>query len=285
MGKWIARILIFTSVFGICLFITSYLDIKHGGKGHVSARSSSQKILSNEIDSSLKKIRLEAQTQKHKQISVYYVPHPDDELLTYGVPIRNDLHAGKIVYLVLFTHGETSSIIKKLNLMVYPKLTPYELGLARVKEFNHSSQDLGIDNNHKDIFDPQKEQARIELIRKIALFFEQTFPHVTQNGLSKYDVIPDHAITGMVLDQLYKEGKIKHKRIYASIYMSRFAEHRLTGKRIYPKKAKDNSVFNKAIHDYDRWDPQHRWYACGYMSVRPQFNSFHKHKYSVLVKE
>ncbi|MCH5583392.1 PIG-L family deacetylase [Shimazuella sp. AN120528] len=282
MGKWMIRIILFTSVFVICYFAYNKVEISNG---HVSAEVTSKKMPSNSVVISIKQLRLDSKALKHKQISVYYVPHPDDELLTYGVPIRNDLHTGKVVYLVLFTHGETSSIIKRLNHLVQPKLTPYKLGLARVKEFNRSSQDLGIDNNHKDIYDPRQLKAKMELIRKIALYFEQTFPHVTQNGLSRYDILPDHAITGMVLDQLYKEGKIKHKNIYASIYMSRFAEHRLTGKRIVPIDPRDKRIFNKAVLDYDRWDPKHGWYACGYLSVHNQFTSFLNHKYSILVKE
>lgn len=294
MGKWIIRLFLLIFVFVGSYFAYNIFLANQGLERHVSAapnkplkpKSVKNKPVLSIENVSMKKLRLDIKALKHRQISVYYVPHPDDELLSYGVPIRNDLHAGKVVYLVLFTHGEGSStILKVVNQVVKPKLTRTQMGLARVREFMRSTEDLGIDSNHKDVYDPQQQSEKRALIRKIALYFENNFPNVTQNGLSRYDVLPDHADTGTVLDELYKEGKIKHKRIFASIYMSRFAKHRLTGTKILPTYPSDDLIFDKAIFDYMHWDPHHGWYACGYISVHNQFNAFLAHKYSIEVNE
>lgn len=60
-------------------------------------------------------------------VSIYFVPHPDDEVLTYSVPIENDLRAGKKVYLVLLTAGEDSIALRRINERVEPDL--YEINL------------------------------------------------------------------------------------------------------------------------------------------------------------
>src|SRR3954452_21894294 len=36
-----------------------------------------------------------------KKMVIYFSPHPDDEVLTFGIAILNDIRAGKMVYLVL----------------------------------------------------------------------------------------------------------------------------------------------------------------------------------------
>lgn len=46
---------------------------------------------------------------------IYFVPHPDDEALTFSVPIMNDIGAGKKVKLVLLSHGEESIAREVVN--------------------------------------------------------------------------------------------------------------------------------------------------------------------------
>jgi hypothetical protein len=284
MGKWVFRLLLLTLIFSACYLLYGMLEMDR----EVSARNASDGGLhktTNYKTLGFKKLRLPIQSLNNKQIAVYYVPHPDDEILTYGVPIRNDLQAGKVVYLVLFTHGESSAIIRKLNDMVTLNLTKNDLGLARKREFILSSQNLGIDDNHKDIYNPKDIKYRIELIRKLAIYFENTFPHVTHNGMSKLDILKDHSLTGMVLDQLYKQGDIKHKNTYASIFMSRVGKKRLSGKKILLTNKGDEFFLDQSIMSYSRWDPKRGWYACGNLSVRNQFKSFSAKKYSILTKE
>jgi LmbE family N-acetylglucosaminyl deacetylase len=282
MGKWILRFFLLASFFVACYVIYSFFEMGYG----VNATSISDGILHKAKDPrsfGLTKLRISEESLKNKPIAVYYVPHPDDEVLTYGVPIRNDLNAGKVVYLILFTHGEGSAIITKLNKMVSPKkITPREIGVSRVREFLYSADALGIDSTHRDIYDPGKKNFKIGLVKQIALYFESLSTDVTHNGMSQMDVLQEHSMTGKVLNELYKEGKIKKKNTYASIYMSRFAKKQVKGKHIKLKNHKDEHYIESAIMTYNRWDPNNGWYACGYISVSEQFESLDAHKYSVL---
>ncbi|WP_240876984.1 PIG-L family deacetylase [Shimazuella soli] len=234
----------------------------------------------------LTKLRIPEESLRNKPISVYYVPHPDDEILTYGVPIRNDLDAGKIVFLVLFTHGEGSAILGKLNKMAAPKkITHEELGRSRVREFLFSAEALGIDEKHRDVYGPSKNGYKMNLVRSVALYFESLSNNVMHNGMSEMDTLPEHSLTGKVLNELYKQGKIKKKRTFASVYMSRFAKKKIKGPHIKLVNPTDNYYLDSSINTYNRWDPENGWYACGYISVSEQFKSFYAHKYSVLTKK
>jgi hypothetical protein len=234
----------------------------------------------------LTKLRISEESLKNKPISVYYVPHPDDEVLTYGVPIRNDLNAGKTVFLILFTHGEGSAILGKLNKMAAPKkITPEEIGRSRVREFLFSAEALGIDEKHRDVYGPNKKGYKLNLVRSVALYFESLSNDVTHNGMSQLDTLQEHAMTGKVLNDLYKKGKIKKKNTYASVYMSRFAKKKLKGKHVTLDNPHDNHYIDSSINTYKRWDPENGWYACGYISVSEQFNSIYSDKYSVRTKK
>lgn len=285
MGKWIFRFFLLCSFFLGCYVIYSFFEMGYG----VNATSISDGRLHKKTDIKsygLTKLRIPEDSLKNKPISVYYVPHPDDEVLTYGVPIRNDLNAGKTVFLILFTHGEGSAILGKLNKMTAPKkVSPKELGRSRVREFLFSAEALGIGKDHRDVYGPNKKGYKVNLVRSVALYFESLSNDVTHNGMSQLDTLQEHSMTGKVLNELYKQGKIKKKNTYASIYMSRFAEKKLKGTHIQLDNPTDNYYIDSSINTYKRWDPENGWYACGYISVSEQFNSLYTHKYSVRTKK
>ncbi|WP_028777913.1 PIG-L family deacetylase [Shimazuella kribbensis] len=281
MGKWIWNFFLLASFFLGCYVIYSFFELGYG----VNAISNTDGRLHKKTDIKsygLTKLRIPEESLKNKSISVYYVPHPDDEILTFGVPIRNDINAGKTVFLVLFTHGEGSAILATLNKKIAPnKITAEDIGRSRVREFLHSAEALGVDKHHRDIYDPSKKRMKLRLVKSVALYFESLSNDVTHNGMSELDVLQEHAMTGKVLNQLQKEGKIKKKETYASVYMSRFAKKKLKGYPIRLDNATDEFYIDSSINTYKRWDPENGWYACGYISVTNQFNSLHADKYSI----
>jgi hypothetical protein len=281
MGKWISRFFLVGSFFLACYVIYSFFEMGYG----VNATSISDGQLHKVKDTrsfGLTKLRIPEESLQNKPVSVYYVPHPDDEVLTYGVPIRNDLNAGKVVYLILFTHGEGSAIITKLNKMVSPKkITARELGTSRVREFLFAADALGVDSAHRDVYAPSKTGLKKNLLKQVALYFESLSTDVTHNGMSQNDVLQEHSMTGKVINKLYKEGKIKKKRTFASIFMSRISKKPLKGKEIRLDNAEDAHYINSAIMTYNKWDPENGWYACGYISVKGQFDSLNENKYSI----
>lgn len=222
---------------------------------------------------------------KNKNLAVYYVPHADDEVLAYGVPILNDLRAGKEVVLVLLSHGDTSSAFKKINQKINPDLSRIEFGFARVKEFQCSCDQLGIPKENRLVFNLKGGHYDPEFIKQIALQFERISPNVVHKGMSEKDILSDHAITGKVLNELKAQGKIKHVVTYASLYMSRIHIPRLTGTKITLSHPEDAKIIDKAAEAYSRWDPKHGWYSVGRISVGNQFKSLIHDKYSIQTKK
>lgn len=77
---------------------------------------------------------------------LYLSPHQDDELVFFAPAIREDLKAGKEVYIALLTNGEKTGAITLINekLAKDKKIGPIELIKARNLEFKHSCMELGI---------------------------------------------------------------------------------------------------------------------------------------------
>lgn len=90
--------------------------------------------------------RLDRVRKKDYDKVLYLSPHQDDELVFFAPAIREDLKAGKEVYIALLTNGEKTGAITLINekLAKDKKIGPIELIKARNLEFKHSCMELGI---------------------------------------------------------------------------------------------------------------------------------------------
>lgn len=250
----------------------------------------------------LQDFAVDPQKSQKKPVVIYFVPHADDEVLTYGIPIRNDIRAGKEVFVVLVSHGDSTGAIIPINKKLKKKLTSRELGQARIAEFRDSTTRLGIDDNHKIVYDllintmtRQKDRDRLTEIVK---HYAQQFPHAEFKGMSITDPSSDHTLIGEVLSNLLEQKIISKVQIYASINLihtcqadfrcqnnlKKRSKPEIIGKVTLTKKD-DQAIINKAMNAYFIWDPQKGRYAIGKHSVPQQFYVLKKQFETIIVKK
>jgi LmbE family N-acetylglucosaminyl deacetylase len=239
---------------------------------------------------------------------IYFDPHPDDEVLTFGVPILNDLSAGKQVYLVLMSAGEHSIAREVVNgrydresfrpwlagKRIYDKIhhryhnpaaegyqhfTVASFGEARIQEFIQASMALGVPSSHLAVYHLPNDHFTHAAVKRIMLDWIHRYPGATVKTMSAWDVHPDHAMLGRVLDELYKEGIVKNKENYASVATRlKFIHNRWP--IIGLTHPQDQKILERAIAVYKTWDPKHGKFALGYISVPKQFDIVERHMIS-----
>ncbi|MBV4419562.1 PIG-L family deacetylase [Clostridium tyrobutyricum] len=235
---------------------------------------------------------------------IYYIPHPDDETLSMGIPILNDIKNKKNVQVVLFTEGEDSGAISNINTKIdryhiifrkYHVIDRRDMANARVVEFMRASLILGIKpkNIHFENFRSGK-LTELEC-KQTMLKYKKMFPNSACRTTSTFDVNPDHRHLGQALFKLHKEGIIKDaafflspeewdKTIYGKINnivtpidMKKIEE---------PIKGSNPNLtlaFVDALNSYNLWNPTDADYAVGYNSVKDYFDNVTKCKISMLI--
>lgn len=246
-------------------------------------------------------------------IVIYFVPHADDETLTFSVPILNDLRAGKKVYLVLMSHGELSVARDVIN-GVYDQQSPYgtegtrvyckwhgryhdpleegysnlsleEFGNVRVQDFYRSAQMLGIPTNRIKVMPLPNEQFTYTQVHSLFRRYAQWYPNAELKTMSQADRHKDHAMAGKVLNDMYRRGEIKKRpTFFVSVYTDRFSGVHVPGYQLYLSDPSDTAKVLKAIEVYKTWNPTEGYFGTGYHSVPSQFDSMESNIYTKVSK-
>ena len=226
--------------------------------------------------------------------AIYYVPHADDEILTYGVSIKNHLNAGREVVVVLYTKGWGSKVQNELNGTAY---SPYwgathnptkegyetldndEFGDARKREFINSCYALGV-NPSNVYFRPLTVTNSITEMKNVILEFNTLFPAASHKAMSWKDRMGlatddpnEHSVSGYALKQLWQAGTITDARFYISRY--NIMNGTITGGS--NELLANSSHLPDLRHStrcYDAWAPMQGLFAIGYHSVKDQFDNF-----------
>jgi len=246
---------------------------------------------------------------------VYFVPHADDEILTYGVNIRNEVRNGRKVFLVLLSEGEDSIAREVINgrydresiqsnlagKKVYCRwhkkyhdayeenylhghLTEAAFGDLRQEDYFKASIALGVPREHLEASTIPTGQFTFNRVKAIMVSYINRFPNAEFRTMSKYDSHAGHALLGKALEQLEAENMISdlQTRYYISIYTDRFANKQFREK-VYVEKLKDatdSKFINDSIKVYSDFHPKEGRYATGYHSVPQQFDSLSKSFYT-----
>lgn len=198
---------------------------------------------------------------------VYYIPHPDDEALTFGVSIFAHLQSGKDVHLVLLTKGEGSIVKKRLG------MNEEQFGNARLKEFQMSAQKLGVpqENLHYyDMGDGKVTQAGME---SIISSFEATYPDASHKTFSWTDPHNDHSVSGKALKALSDRGVVSDARYYVKHQDTKRAPSRLMKDRYRPYY---HPFILASARVYQINNPAIGMYGIGYKSVPKSFQFIEK---------
>lgn len=195
-------------------------------------------------------------TKPKKPVAVFYIPHQDDELLSFGVAILNHVERGADVKLVLYTDGEGSGLVNKMG------ITKAEFGAARDKEFRLSTRFLRVKPSnitYLNLPDGTVTKAQME---KIILKYEKMYPGARHKAYSYYDQHNDHKVAGQALNDLYNQGKVSDARFYIN-----YGRYDTPGKPEIRNPKKYSRNIKMAASAYKKNNPKWGSYAIGYRSA------------------
>jgi N-acetylmuramoyl-L-alanine amidase len=261
------------------------------------------------------KIETDLSKMKATNPVIYFVPHADDEVLTYAIDIRNQISRGRKVILVLMSKGEDSGAREVLNGIhdadPYPHLltgqkifcgihktyhnpitegflhgylTEHKFGDIRVEDFYNAAKALGIPRNQTLTDIIPLHQFKQDNIKPVIKKYIDMYPNAEFRTMSMYDSHAPHAEIGKALHSIETEGIISpFKTLYfVSIYTDRFSRISIPYQKYTSliEKAYDKPYILNSMKTYELYLPKQGRYAVGYHSVASQFNSLERSLYS-----
>jgi len=235
----------------------------------------------------------------NKQV-VFYSPHPDDELLSFG-PIASEYVAlGYELIYVLLTSGSSTSAIKLINGEVaapgnanrfvfrgkhdpavsgYAQLTVADVGKARIIEFRSAAGEMQVKPNNVYVHDLLVEdELPVQSVVAVMNEMVSSYPNAIHWSMSTIDIHRHHRAAGEALRQATVSTSIK----------TGFALSRPTWPQIEKQKSFNNPEIpetfsfkpladrvqrlRNAALPYFAWNPIAGSFAIGYSSVPKQFD-------------
>lgn len=245
---------------------------------------------------------------------LYFVPHQDDEILSLGIDIRNELSRGRKVHIVLMTDGENSEARDLLN-GEYDRESKFA-SLAGVKikcglhnvyhdarlegfQFNHLSFEqfsnlrtnefqralaaLGVPKEDIHIESLHSANINKEGVEEIVKKYIAQYPNADVRSLSWFDGHPTHSLIGQTIQSMEKSGVIQRYQVkfYLSIFTDRFysIQNPMEVQKVVLENDKDTTLLLNAANEYKKYDPRNGFYAIGYHSVSSQFEALINNPY------
>ncbi|MBH0161732.1 cell wall-binding repeat-containing protein [Fictibacillus sp. 26RED30] len=251
----------------------------------------------------------------NKNPVVYFVPHADDEVLSYSVDIRNMMAMGRPVYLVLTSTGEDSSARNVQNgkfdhefinplkngvkhycwwhgkyhnpvveKYMHGHISMDEFADVRIKDFYRATEAMGVPKANiisNALRNPNFNSTNIE---KIMVNHITKFPNADFKTMSKYDGHNQHALLGKTLEGLENKGIVSplNTFYFVSMYTDRFSNIKIPYKKykVNLTKSSDAVYIKKGVKEYKDFIPSQGIYANGYHSVPTQFDALEKFMYT-----
>lgn len=139
---------------------------------------------------------------------VYYIPHQDDETLTFGSSIYAHLQAGHTVHVVLLTDGGATAVGKRLG------LSRQEVVSARNREFYKALGVLGVQKENIHLANFRDGELTVNQAKSVMRKFIAKYPNGSHKTYSYYDWHNDHKNAGLALRELENEGLVDDVRFY-----------------------------------------------------------------------
>lgn len=220
-------------------------------------------------------------------VNLFFIPHQDDEALTFGAGIRNHLDAGDECHVILYTDGAASGVRRQLNgeernALRKKKFTPSDEGFAeldeaafsgcRNDEFMRSCRALGLPEEwiHYSSYLMHDGTTTVEGCRKVIYEFLDRFPEARVKTFTYFGGNhKDHANMGKAGQSLYEQGTIKDLRFYVEPYNLKNVKREKGRSAILKERSVQNSDRVVAsLEEYKKWNPAQRQFAIGYHSVK-----------------
>ncbi|WP_172200194.1 PIG-L family deacetylase [Saccharibacillus qingshengii] len=224
-------------------------------------------------------------------VNLFFIPHQDDEALTFGAAIRNHLNAGDECQIILYTDGSSSNVVRQLNgeikssmhrKMLDPKTEGYtpldrtDLVRCRNDEFLRSCLSLGADREHIHMVQHMQDgTTTVEACEELIVEFADRYPGARVKTFTDLGGNHrDHANMGAAALRLYRREKIADLRLYVEPYNLRQAKKAGRGIPIFkeqPETQRESVV--ASLNEYKKWNPPLEQFAIGYHSVRKEIDA------------
>jgi len=236
----------------------------------------------------------------NKQV-VFYSPHPDDELLSFGPIASEYVSLGYELIYVLVTAGSTTVARKLLNgelpspgngtRFVYkgkkdPAMSGYsifsesDVGKARTIEFRSASAEMGVHSDKISCFDLlQNNQIPLSECKDLMQQVIAKYPNAIHWTMSTLDVHPHHRTLGESLRTITENTSTR-----VAYAISRVGWDQITSQQqlenpaippinhFKPDISRVQRIRNAAL-TYNAWNPVAGSFAIGYASVPAQFEN------------
>jgi LmbE family N-acetylglucosaminyl deacetylase len=219
---------------------------------------------------------------KDRKTVLFFIPHPDDEVLSMGMGIANQVWQGYNVYVIMLSHGEAVGVLEDINGDVfcrwhnmyhspqksgYPRLTTKDLADARVREYQYAVACLGVKPENTLIYDLPDGKMNKEDIKEIMRYQLKEHPGAAVRSTSYLDGHLDHRANGNALLDLYNSGEVKDARFYLSpaLWNGKFGT--------IEANAQLTDMHKASLAVYKRWNPSSQIYGIGYHSIISLFDT------------
>ncbi len=214
---------------------------------------------------------------------LYFVPHQDDELLTFGIDIANSIKEGCDVHVIVCTDGASSNVRLRLGNREFCTqcgeqhvfdLTREDFTATRDREFYGSCAALGVKRENIHMEDERVVDGQLtveEAKRIISKYLKELGGDCTV--CTMYPNPPeiqhkDHMRLGFAAKELKDEGVIKNLVLMEEPYVAVIAEHSPDDEPVIIYASDDVALqIEKAVSEYFLWNPQDKRYAVGFHSV------------------
>ena len=234
----------------------------------------------------------------NKQV-VFYSPHPDDELLSFGPIASEYVSLGYELIYVLVTAGSTTVARKLINgelaspgngtrfvykgrrdpiISGYPLLTESDVGKARTTEFRSAAAEMGVHPEKVSCFDLlQNNQIPVSECKELMQQVISKYPNAIHWTMSTLDVHPHHRTLGESLRSISENSSVRTAFAISRVGWDQIAsQHELQNSSIptinhfKPEASRVQGIRNAAL-TYNAWNPVANSFAIGYASVASQF--------------
>jgi LmbE family N-acetylglucosaminyl deacetylase len=245
--------------------------------------------------------------------AVFYSPHPDDEVLSFGPVASELLELGHELIFVLLTAGSTTVAIKLINGELsspgngtrftfkgkhdpnnsgYAPLTTIDIGKARTIEFKSAAAELGVKKGNTYTFDLLVEnELPIASAKTVIQQMVTKYPDATHWGMSTLDTHPHHRAAGEALRIISTETAVRTAYVISRPTWDQI-KTQINAKNpdvpnptpFKPDISRMQKIRN-AMLPYNAWNPVANSCAIGYASVPNQFedlDAFGSAQYSLI---
>lgn len=251
--------------------------------------------------------------KKSTEPVIYFVPHADDEVLTFGIDIVNQLNKNRNTMLVLLSQGDDStardvlnghfdeeSIYGVQNLRVkcswhgvyhdplmekflHGHISMQEFGEIRIEEYYRAAEAIGVEQGKAFINTIPIVNLSEKEIQNVIRQYARRYPSAQLRTMSMYDAHPQHAIIGKALASLEVAGEIEPLKTtyFLSVYTDQIAKKspNLPLRVLTVDHPELNDKIEMAAEVYKEYSPEKGIYGTGYHSVPKQFNLIEKNQY------